>query len=69
MKKIKYYRLRATGLVFAALLFLVTGYFNLKTGRLAEGMITLATGVILMGFFSALLVIKRIGDTADDQSE
>ena len=69
MKKNKYYRVRATVLVFAALLFLVAGYFNLKTGRLAEGMITLAASVILMGFFSALLVIKRIGDATDDQSE
>ena len=69
MKKIKYYRFRATGLVCSAMLFLVVGYFNLKTGRFAEGMVTIATGVILMGFFSALLVIKRIGDTTDDQSE
>jgi hypothetical protein len=41
---------------------------NLKNGRPAEGMMSLAAGVILMTFFSALVVSQRIDKAANKQN-
>jgi len=74
MNKMKYYRVRAGCLICGAVLFLVVGYFNLRTGRQAEGMATLVASVIFMTMFSALVVCKQIEDATlsshmDNQSE
>ena len=64
----KYYRFRATSISLSGLLFLCLGYVNLKNGRPAEGMMSLAAGVILMTFFSALVVSQRIDKAANKQN-